>query len=280
MLFETVSIVGVGLIGGSIAQAAKDRQLGRTIVGVGRHPEKLERARQRGLIDRWTCDLAEAATGSDLIVICSPVDRIAADVLQAANHARPGTLITDAGSTKGHIVRDVQASLAKGVEFVGAHPLAGSEKQGADYARGDLFQDRMCILTPVAATRPEAVERCTAFWSGLGCRIRLLSPEEHDLALATTSHGPHFVASLLAGMLPRDWREFAATGFRDTTRIAAGDPGLWSAIATENRLAIAHWLDELSARIDRFRSALLQEQADEIQRLLLEGKQVRDALGS
>jgi cyclohexadieny/prephenate dehydrogenase len=280
MLFDSLTIVGVGLIGGSIGLAAKARGLSRHVVGVGRSAEKLAEAKSRGIIDDYTTDLAAGVARADVVVICSPVDRIADQALEAARHARPGTLITDAGSTKANIVRDVESHLPDGVDFVGAHPLAGSEKQGAPHARADLFVNKVCVLTPSSRTRAAAVERATLFWEAIGFTVRRLSPEEHDLALATTSHLPHFIAVLLANQLPTAWRPYTATGFRDTTRIAGGDPTLWTAIAKENTLALTHALEQFGQQLNHLRDAVLAQDSNEIHRLLVEAKKVRDALGS
>lgn len=280
MLFDTLAIVGVGLLGGSVGLAAKARGISRRVVGIGRSPANLAKAKDLGVIDSLTTDLTAGVADADLIVVCSPVDKIAEHALEAAKAAKSGALITDVGSTKANIVRDVEAKIPPGVAFVGAHPLAGSEKQGAENARAELFDNRVCILTPTANTPAVAVERSKLLWSTLGSQVRTLTPEEHDLALATTSHLPHFIAALLAKQLPEAWRAFAATGFRDTTRIAAGDPLLWTAIARENSLAISHALEVFAGQLDGLREAVLKQDSDELARLLTEAKKVRDALGS
>jgi prephenate dehydrogenase len=280
MLFDSLAIVGVGLIGGSVGLAAKARAATRRVVGVGRHPDALARARDLGVIDGFTTDMAAGVRAADVVVFCSPVDLIARQVREATAYALPGALFTDAGSTKGTIVRDLDGKLPDHVRFVGAHPLAGSEKQGAENATADLFDGRVCVVTPTASTDPRAVERATLFWQALGCVVKRLTPEEHDLALATTSHLPHLVASLLAGQLPDKWRQFAATGFRDTTRIAAGDPALWTAIARENALALSHALEVFDERLQQLRRAVLNRNEDALTDLLTAGKKVRDALGS
>jgi len=280
MLFETVTIVGVGLIGGSIGLAARRRGVARQVIGVGRSKTSLERALTVGAISHGHSDIASAVTSADLVIFCTPVDRIAKQAKEAASHCRPGTLLTDAGSTKAGIVRDLEGKLPAAIHFVGSHPLAGSEKKGVEHARADLFEGRVTVVTPVKTSDAGAVERVIAFWKALGSEVRLLDPEAHDRALATTSHLPHLVAAALAGVLPDEWRAFAATGFRDTTRIAAGDPGLWAAIFRQNRAALAaavrpfgEWLALLLDAIDRDDEAQLLE-------LLTQAKQVRDALGS
>jgi cyclohexadieny/prephenate dehydrogenase len=280
MLFDSLTIVGVGLIGGSVGLAAKENAATRRVVGVGRNTDTLARARDLGAIDEFTTDLAAGVRSADVVVFCSPVDRIARQALEAAPYARPGALFTDAGSTKATIVRDLDAGLPAHIRFVGAHPLAGSEKQGAEHARADLFDGKVCVLTPTSNTDPAALERADLFWRALGCEVRRLTPEEHDLALATTSHLPHFVAALLAAQLPDKWRPFTATGFRDTTRIAAGDPALWAAIAHENALALAHALDRFGERLDELQAAILARDSVELTRILTAAKKVRDALGS
>jgi cyclohexadieny/prephenate dehydrogenase len=280
MLFDSLAVVGVGLIGGSVGLAAKARAATRRVVGVGRNPHSLARAQELGAIDEFTTDLAVGVRSADVVVFCSPVDQIARQVRQAAAYAMPGALFTDAGSTKGTIVRDLDGRLPDHVRFVGAHPLAGSEKQGAENGSADLFAGRVCVLTPTARSDPRAVERATLFWQALGCEVKRLTPEEHDLALATTSHLPHLVASLLAGQLPAKWKPFAATGFRDTTRVAAGDPALWTAIARENALALSHSLEEFDGRLQQLRRAVLDRDVDALTDILTAGKKVRDALGS
>ena len=280
MLFDSLTIVGVGLIGGSIGLAAKARAASRRVVGVGRNPETLARAQDLGAIDEFTTDLTHGVRSADVVVFCSPVDQHCPPGAAAAPAAMPGVLFTDAGSTKANIVRDLDGKLPAHVRFVGAHPLAGSEKQGAENARDDLFDGRVCVLTPTPGTDPAAVEQAARFWQALGCEVMRVTPEEHDLALAMTSHLPHFVAALLAAQLPTKWRPFTATGFRDTTRIAAGDPALWAAIARENALALAHALDQFAGRLDELRKAVLNQDSDELIDLLTAAKRVRDALGS
>ena len=166
--FDTLAIVGVGLIGGSIGLAAHRRGLAQHILGVGRNPVNLERARALGIIDEAILDAPAAYGRSDLIVFCTPVDQIAAQVLAAASYCRPGTLLTDAGSTKAAIVHAIDGKLPSGVAFVGSHPLAGSEKTGPEHATADLFQGRLVVVTPTAHSDAKAIPRIAGFWRGLG----------------------------------------------------------------------------------------------------------------
>jgi prephenate dehydrogenase len=275
---QCLAIVGVGLIGGSLAAAVKRRGLVPHVIGVGRDRGRLEPARASGLIDSCTADLAAAAREADLIVFCTPVDRIAEGVRAAAAACRPGTLLTDAGSTKQLLCEAVAGSLPSGVEFVGSHPLAGSEKQGFEYADAGLFEGRLCVVTPTAHTSRATVERTTSFWKRIGMRVVEMSPADHDAAVAETSHLPHLVAAALASTLSDNRRELAASGFRDTTRIAAGDPHLWTAILLHNADAVLASLDRFGTSIDDFRAALVGRDAESLRQLLEAGKRRRDRL--
>jgi prephenate dehydrogenase len=279
MRFEQITIVGVGLIGGSIGLAAKARGLAGHVVGIGRDARTLTRAVELQAIDSFTTDLAEAVGQADLVVVCTPVDRIADMILRAAPRCRPGTIFTDAGSTKGNIVAAVMGKLPRGVTYVPAHPLAGAEKNGVEHARADLFENRVTIVTPETVD-PDDVARVESFWRALGSRVVSLSVADHDRVLASTSHLPHAVAATVAGITPRDWLPLSAGGFRDVTRIAAGDPELWAAIFQANRAAVLAALRAFSDRLNDFRQLLEAGDGAGLVRWLNEAKQVRDALGS
>ncbi len=280
MKIHTLTIVGVGLIGGSIGLAAKNRGLAQRVFGVGRNQARLDRAEALGAIDAGFLDLIPVVRESDFVVFCTPVDQIADQVLAAAYACASGTIITDAGSTKGQIVKAIEQRLPAGVPYVGSHPLAGSEKRGPEHAEANLFQDRLTVITPTSRTHPAALERTTSFWQALGSRVRLMSPQDHDKALALTSHLPHLLASALAGILPPELHDLTASGFRDTTRVAAGDPGLWKAIFEHNQGALLTSLIALTERLDQFRHVLEAGDWPGLDSLLTQAKKVRDALGS
>lgn len=281
MQFEQVTIVGVGLIGGSVGLAAKARGAARRVVGVGRDAKKLARAVERGAIDQFTTDLAEGVRLADLVVVCTPVDRTAPTIADALPHAKAGAVFTDAGSTKGGLYEAVRAAAQGPFAFVPAHPLAGAEKNGVEHARGDLFDNRVTVLTPhTAEGDPGAVERVEAFWKSLGSRVVRMGADEHDRVLAFTSHLPHAVASAVAGVTHKEWLALSAGGFRDVTRIAAGDPGLWAAIFEANRDAVLAALAAFADRLTEFRTLLESGDRAGLERWLTEGKQVRDALGT
>ncbi len=280
MKIKILTIVGVGLIGGSIGLAAKRRKIAEWVLGSGRRQASLDQALAVGAVDEGSLDLASAVHQAEVAVFCTPVDQIAGQVLASAPGCAAGTLLTDAGSTKAEIVRSIEGRLPPGIAFVGSHPLAGSEKRGAEHADADLFQNRLAIVTQSPATDRLAVERTATFWRALGCRVRVMDPQEHDEALAITSHLPHLLAAALAGVLPPELHELTASGYRDTTRIAAGDPSLWTAIFAQNRPALLAALQRLEEQLTRFREALTVENSTAVTDLLAQAKRVRDALGN
>ncbi len=276
--FETLGIDGVGLIGGSIAAAAKARTVCRHVIGFGRSAVRLEAARNAGLIDEYALD-SDAAAQVDLYVCCLPVDRIAESVRRAAVHMRRGTVVTDAGSVKSSICDAIGSQPAAGVHFVGSHPLAGSEKQGFEHSDAQLFANKTCVVTPEAGTDEAALSHVTRFWQQLGSHVVSLTPAEHDRILARTSHMPHAVAAAVAAVLTPDDAPFAATGFRDATRIAAGDPELWTSILCANSDAVAVELESVIDRCRAFIEALEASDAMRIEQLLAEGRRCRNAIG-
>ena len=276
---STLAIIGVGLIGGSLAAAVKARGLAGRVIGVGRSISKLAGAIELGLIDEATDDLAAAARQSDLIVFCTPVDRVVGGVREAAAVARCGTLITDAGSTKVEICEALETGLPPGVEFIGSHPLAGSEKSGYEFSNPQLFANRVCVLTPHAGTSPSGLQRLRSFWKGLDARLIEMTPRAHDRAVAETSHFPHVAASVLAATLAPEHQALAARGFRDTTRIAAGDTDLWTSILLDNAEEVTRSLEKFAGILDEYRTALQRRDAGAIKQLWEHGRQIREQLG-
>ena len=278
MAFDTVAIVGVGLIGGSIGMAVRRRRLARRVVGVGRRAASLGQARRLGAIDQGTTKLSQATADAELTVFCTPVDRIAKQVLEAAVHCPPDAILTDSGSTKARIVTRLESGLPDGVSFVGSHPLAGSEKRGVEVARPDLFEGRVCVVTETARTPARPLAVVEQFWRSLGSRVIRMSPEAHDRALAYTSHLPHLAAAALSVVLPKKYNEVVAAGFRDTTRIAASDPGLWTAIFLENAGPLLESLDRYEAGLKQFRLALKDRDKNELLRLWAKSKSKRETI--
>ncbi len=281
MQLDQLTIIGVGLIGGSVGLAAKTHGIARKIVGVGRDERSLARAQSVGAIDSFTTSLEEGVSATDLVVVCTPVDRVAQDVIAVALASPPKAVITDAGSTKGNIVRELAGKMPVGrAMFVGSHPLAGSEKKGSSNSRGDLFESRLVIVTPTSDTDMEAAALVELFWQQLGARVIRMDPFDHDEALAVTSHLPHAAAAGLAGVTPVGLLSLTAGGFRDCTRVASGDPQLWAAIFEANRDAVLTATDKFLDRMTDFRRTLAAGDVAGLTKWLAEAKQVRDALGS
>jgi prephenate dehydrogenase len=278
--YGTVAIVGVGLIGGSIGMALRQRGLAERVIGIGRRQPSLRTARRVGAVTNTTVEMAKGVAEAELIVVCTPVGRIAEDVERAAQFCPEGTLITDAGSTKRTIVEAVDGRLPRGCRFLGSHPLAGGEKAGAVHARADLFEGRVAILTPTKNTRAEDFDALEGFWSSLGSVVVQMTPEEHDRALALTSHLPHVAAAALATVMPERYFRMTGTGVLDTTRIAAGDPELWKQILLLNRENVLAALAEYEKQLAVLRIAIQQGDQETLQRLLAQAKKNRDALGS
>jgi prephenate dehydrogenase len=284
--WNTVALVGVGLIGGSIGLALRKRRLATQVIGIGRRTSTLRAARAVSAVTATTTRLERGVRDADLVVVCTPVASIAQQVCQSAAVCRQAAAITDAGSTKAQIVAAVEEARRsgepwpEGVAFVGSHPLAGSEKSGPQHAAADLFEGRVVVVTPTADSNPAACKEIAGFWRSLGARVVELSPEEHDQALAVTSHLPHLAAAAIAGTTPNGYAGLTAGGWLDTTRIAAGDPKLWREIFLSNRTNVLSALGELERHLAEFRRALAAEDAAALERLLAEAKQVRDAVAS
>ncbi|MFO0787905.1 MAG: prephenate dehydrogenase/arogenate dehydrogenase family protein [Pirellulales bacterium] len=283
--YDTVAIVGVGLIGGSIGLALRERRLARKIIGVGRRQQSLDVARDIGAIDNGVTNLSGAVSQAQLIVVATPVDTIAERVMQASAACPAGSLITDAGSTKEAIVAAIDAGLAprrSGPRFVGSHPLAGDHRTGPQHSRADLFEDRIVVITPTEHTRPAAETEVRGFWENLGAEVRSMSPADHDSALAMTSHLPHAVAVALAATTPQELLSLTAGGWRDTTRVAAGDPALWHAIFTANRQFVIEAIARMEKTFTNFRQSLESGDNESLMTLLelaARRKRERDALG-
>ena len=274
--WNTVAIVGVGLIGGSIGLALRERKLARRIVGIGRRQQSLDRAVRLKAIHAGTTDLASGVAKADLIVVCTPVDAIVDHVTACAKYAPARAIITDAGSTKQHIVERLDARLPGSSRFVGSHPLAGSEKTGPEHARSDLFEGRVVVVTPSRRSDRGDTQQITKFWESLGARVVTMTPAAHDAAVAATSHAPHVVASALAAATNSRDLPLVAGGWLDTTRIAAGDEELWRQILLDNRENTLAALERFQAALAEFRSAMEHSDGTKLKHLLRKGRKRRE----
>lgn len=273
-----ITIIGVGLIGGSIAAAVHRRQPGRRVVGCGRNADRLQQAQSAGLVDSVSTDIPAAVANSSLVIACTPVSRIVPDLLAAAAAAPAGAVLTDVGSVKACICEGLSELDSDAATFIGSHPLAGSEKTGFEHADSELFEGRVCVVTPEPETAAGPLQGLTEFWQSLGLEVVQLPAERHDRVLAESSHLPHAVAAALANVLHPDHHRFAATGFRDTTRIAAGDPQLWVDILLENRTAVLSSLREFGDQLRQIEQVVQAEDADGLKKLLQQAKTNRDQL--
>jgi cyclohexadieny/prephenate dehydrogenase len=255
-LFNRLALIGVGLIGSSIARAARAQGVVRSIVATARSPQTRRRVAELGLADQVVETSAAAVEGADLVIVCIPVGASGAVAQEIGPHLAAGAIVSDVGSVKGAVLRDMAPHLPGSVHFVPAHPVAGTEYSGPDAGFAELFVNRWCILTPPAGADPGAVEALAAFWRALGANVETMSAEHHDLVLAITSHLPHLIAYTIVGtadelgeVTESEVLKFSAGGFRDFTRIAASDPTMWRDVFLANKDAVLEMLGRFNEDI-------------------------------
>lgn len=276
---RVLAVVGVGLIGGSVAAAARQRGVVSAVHGIDPNPEHLRIGTALGFLTSTAAAPGAELATADLVVVSAPVPALAQTIAEVLGFVAPTAVVTDVGSTKAHVV-DELARQPRAGQFVGGHPLAGSEKAGPAHARADLFQGKLVILTPTAKTVPATLARTVEFWQALGARTAILDPLAHDETLAFTSHLPNVVSFALAGQTPPTMLPYTASGFRDMTRLAGSDPELWAGILLTNRRWVRLALEQLQARLADFAAALTEGEPAALLTLLREGWAVRHALGS
>ena len=285
-LFQRVCLIGAGLIGGSIARAAREKGgIARTVVVQTRRPETLARVQELGFADVVEADPAKAVEGCDAVILCVPVGAYAGVMERIAPHLAPGCILSDAGSTKRSVLRDLTPLLPKGVALVPAHPMAGTEHSGPDAGFASLFEGRYTILTPEPGTDPAAVETIAELWRRLGAMVERMDAETHDKVVAIVSHLPHLIAFTICGTaddLAEETREavlkFAASGFRDFTRIAASDVDMWRDIFLNNREALLEMLARFTEDSHALARAVRYGQAEFIEDRIRRGRRIRRGL--
>ena len=267
--FQRVALIGFGLIGGSIARAARLQGLAGEIVTTARSEKTRARVRELGIVDRVVETNAEAVKDADLVILCIPVGICGAVAQEIASHLKPGAIISDVGSVKGAVTREMAPHLPAGVHFVPAHPVAGTEHSGPDSGFPELFINRWCILTPPEGTDAAAVEKLRAFWAGLGAKVEIMTPDHHDLVLAITSHLPHLIAYTIVGtadelaqVTSSEVIKFSAGGFRDFTRIAASDPTMWRDVFLANKDAVLEMLGTFNEDLSKLTRAIRRNDAE------------------
>jgi len=269
-MFDTVCIVGVGLIGGSFGIALRENKLAKQVVGAVRRQETINAAFQKGAVDNATTDLSEAARGADLILLAPPVGQMKSLCEELAPIIKAGAIVTDAGSTKAEIVAECAPIFGTKAHFIGGHPMAGSERTGVEHARGDLFNRATWVLTPTEKTPAAELEKLKNVVAGVGATPLILDPEAHDRLLAVTSHLPHITAAALVRLFNQTQdkdevtSQLIAGGWRDSTRVAAGSAEMWRDICLANTEPIIENLDTLMAELQDLRDLLQEKQGEEI----------------
>lgn len=275
---DRLCIVGVGLIGGSIGMAVRQRGLAKHVVGVGRNAERLQVALQAGALDEATTSLQEGVTDADMVVVCTPVGLIMPTIRLFHPWLRSECVVTDVGSVKNAIVQQATDLLCE--RFVGGHPMAGSEQTGVHNARADLFEGTTWALTPTERSSQDAVQRVSALAQGVGAQVILADPDEHDRAVALTSHLPHALALALVHVAENTpYPQLIGGSFRDGTRVAASSPELWRDIFLHNREHVLWAIDEFIGKLQEVRSAIADEDAETIQSLFTDARLLRQAFG-
>ena len=281
-LFDRVALIGIGLIGSSLARVLRRDSPETRIVVCARRAETLDTARRLGLADETTDDPAAAVDGADLVVLATPLSAYREIATRIGPSLRQGTIVTDVGSVKEAVIRDVRPFIPEGVHFVPGHPVAGTEHSGPESGFAELFRDRWCILTPLPDTAPEAVAKVTRLWEQAGMRMTQMAADHHDKVLAVTSHLPHLIAYTIVGTatdladdLKSEVIAFSAGGFRDFTRIAASDPVMWRDIFLANREAVLEIVQRFTEDLTALQRAIRWGEADTLEARFTKTRAVR-----
>ena len=280
--FRKITIVGVGLLGGSIGLAARKFRIADEIAGYVRREKTAAECEKAGATDYATTDLAAAVSNSDLVILCTPLAQMRPLVEQFRPALKRGAIVTDVGSVKADVVRELESLVAKmGAHFVGSHPMAGGEKTGVAAAREDLFENAVCVLTPTPRSHAGAIRKLERFWKSLGARVLKMPPEQHDLFVSRTSHLPHVIAAALANLVlgpgqPKGQAQLCANGFRDMTRIASGSPEMWRDIALANRKHLAGSVSAFISELQQFQKTLKAANTETIEQFFETAKGRRD----
>ncbi|MBK8456638.1 MAG: prephenate/arogenate dehydrogenase family protein [Phyllobacteriaceae bacterium] len=283
--FKTVALIGIGLIGSSLARVMRDRKLADRIVISTRSAETLKRAEELGLGDAYETDPAKAVVDADLIIVSVPVGASGAVAEAIAPGLKPGAILTDVGSTKASVIQQMTPHVPEGVHFIAGHPIAGTEKSGPDAGFATLFDNRWCILTPAADADPAAMEKLSRFWSACGSKVDVMDPQHHDMVLAIVSHLPHIIAYNIVGtaddleaVTKSEVIKYSASGFRDFTRLAASDPTMWRDVCLHNRDAILEMLSRFMEDLSSLQRAIRWGDGDKLFDLFTRTRAVRKSI--
>ena len=282
MHWNKITLVGVGLLGGSLGLAIKRRRLAHRVEGYVRRVASIAECKKFGAVDRATQDLLSAVAGAELVILCTPLAQMRTLVQQMLPALKGGAIVTDVGSVKASVVKELESLIAKaGARFVGSHPMAGAERTGVSAARADLFADAVCVVTSTGKSNKAAVRKVERFWKSVGARLLTLTPEAHDALVSRSSHLPHVVAATLASNVldsarPKHQAALCANGFRDTTRIASGSPEMWRDIAIANRRNLAKAVDVFIADLRKLQRSLAKSDVKAVTKFFETAKRRRD----
>jgi prephenate dehydrogenase len=282
-MFNRITILGVGLLGASFALAVKKSGLCRTITGYGRNRENLQRAKERNIIDSFETDPVAACRDSDLIMLSAPVGTFAGLTKIIAPALKKGAVLTDVGSVKGKLVREIEKILPKDVHYIGGHPIAGSDRSGIDAANAELFRNARCVITPTENSDPSTLDKIQNLWRTLGSEIIILNPEEHDRIYASVSHLPHLIAYTMVNTvaeIDNSYFGFSGKGFMDTTRIAGSSEELWKDICLLNRDNLTEALAVFRKNLERLDQYLKAGDADSLKAEFRKARILRENIGS
>lgn len=276
--FKKAVIVGTGLIGGSIGIFLRKNRIASSVVGVARHKETLSKALKKGAIDKGQRDLKKAVVDADLVLICTPVEALKNVIREIKGILKLGCIVFDVGSTKREIVSYAQKTLKSDVNFVGTHPMAGSEKTGVQFARADLFKGSVCFITRTKETKNSAMLIVSELWKRLGAKCVKIDPAVHDSIVASISHMPHLISAALVNSVTEAHIKFASSGFRDTTRIAAGSVEIWHDITLSNRKAILQQIEKFETSLKKLKKSIISNQGKQLTRQLEQARVKRLSL--
>ena len=282
MTFRKTAILGVGLLGASFSLALKKTGICSEVTGFGRSRENLERAKNRGILDAVASDPASACSDADLVILAAPAGSFVELIKQARPSFKQGAVITDVGSVKGDLVRELELLMPPGVHFIGSHPIAGSDRSGIDAAHAGLFCDALCIVTPTERSDPSALKHVMDLWSGLGSKVMVMPPAQHDRVYAAVSHLPHLVAFAMVNTvsdIDRSFLSYCGQGFRDMTRIAASSPDIWTDISLLNRQNLIEMIALFRENLNRMESHLKAADADELRKEFIRASTARESIG-
>ena len=286
-LFEQMTVVGLGLLGGSLAQACRKHGFVGKIVGFGRNLKNLEKAKKLNLIDDWYSNLSSAVKGSDLVIICTPVGSIVSRVREMIPALKRKCILTDVGSVKAPLVKEIERLLPDNIHFIGSHPIAGSEKSGFEASYPDLFEGANCIVTRTPKTDPTTLECIIGFWQKLGSTVLQMDAEEHDMVYGAVSHLPHIVAftlvNTIAGLQTKNSNDifsFGGKGFEDMSRLAFSEPVMWKDICILNKRAVLDIIERFEDTLGEIKSGIGKEEEDFLVKTFLNAREVFTRVGT